>query len=67
MSPEEIASYEVLDEYQAPFKTWCIPFAVSARRDEWAWRTDWMSDNQPKVVLCERGPEGYGFALLIAV
>src|SRR5262245_53273534 len=61
LRPQEIASYEFLD-WQAPHKTWFVPFAMSARRDEWGWRLDWADGGEPPVVFCERGPEGYGYA-----
>jgi len=61
LRPQEIASYKFL-EWQAPHKTWFVPFAISARRDEWGWRLDWAVDGKPPVVFCERGPEGYGYA-----
>lgn len=61
LSPDEIAEYEFL-EWQAPHKTWFVPFSISARRDEWGWRLDWITDGEPAVVFCERGPEGFGYA-----
>jgi hypothetical protein len=61
LKPLDIAEYEFL-EWQAPHKKWFVPFAISARRDEWGWRLDWAAGGEPPVVFCERGPEGYGYA-----
>lgn len=61
LTPQDIAEYKFLD-WQAPHKTWFVPFAISARRDEWGWRLDWAAGGEPPVVFCERGPEGYGYA-----
>jgi hypothetical protein len=61
LTPEDIADYKFLD-WQAPHKKWFVPFAMSARRNEWGWRLDWAGGGEPPVAFCERGPEGRGTA-----
>jgi hypothetical protein len=58
---EEIAQYKFLS-WQAPSKSWMVPFAISARRDEWGWRSDWQQGDDLPVVFCGRSEEGFGFA-----
>jgi hypothetical protein len=58
---EQIAKYQFLS-WQASHKSWMVPFAISARRDEWGWRTDWLAGDEPPVVYCEHGDAGYGYA-----
>lgn len=61
LPPEQIATYEFLD-FQITSDGGFVPFAVSARRDEYCWRLDWASGSEPPVVLCERGESGFGYA-----
>jgi hypothetical protein len=49
-------------EWQTNTRQFLVPFSHSARLDEWGWRLDWASGDEPPVVFCERGPEGRGFA-----
>lgn len=58
LSLQEIAEYQFFDWQIGGL----IPFAISARRDEWCWRRDWQQGAEPPVVLCRRGDTGYGFA-----
>jgi hypothetical protein len=61
LTPQAIAEFQFLD-WQAPYKTWFVPFAISGRHDQWGWRLDWADAGEPPVVFCEWGPEGYGHA-----
>ena len=61
LTPQAIAELEFLD-WQAAYKTWFVPFAISGRHDQWGWRLDWAAEGEPPVVFCEWGPEGYGYA-----
>src|SRR5688572_2062736 len=61
LTPEAMAEFVFLD-WQAPHKTWFVPFAVSGRHDQWGWRMDWADGGEPPVVFCEWGPEGYAHA-----
>lgn len=54
---DEIAEYKFLDQIDG-----LVPFAISARRDEWSWRTDWNTGSEPSVVFCGRVDTGYGYA-----
>jgi len=56
-----IAGHEFC-EWQTNTRTFFVPFSHSARRDEWGWRLDWITDAEPAIVFCERGDEGCGFA-----
>lgn len=58
---DEMAAYEFLD-FQITSDGGFVPFAVSARRDEFCWRLDWSTGAVPPIVLCERGDEGWGYA-----
>lgn len=62
LSPDDIAAYEFLD-FQITSRGGFVPFAVSARRDEYCWRLDWSDGSEePPVVFCERGESGFGYA-----
>lgn len=60
-SLKAVASHQFCD-WQTHTRTFFVPFSHSARRDEWGWRRDWITGDEPAVVFCERGPEGRGFA-----
>jgi hypothetical protein len=60
-SLQAIARHEFC-EWQTFTRTFFVPFSHSARRDEWGWRLDWITLEEPAIVFCERGPEGKGFA-----
>ncbi len=57
LTPAEIADYEFLLAYPG-----IVPFAISARRDEWAWYPTWSEAGEPSVVLSERGMSATGYA-----
>lgn len=57
----EIAAYRFLS-FQIASDGGFVPFAVSARRDEFCWRLDWAAGGEPPVVFCERGESGFGYA-----
>jgi hypothetical protein len=57
----DIAAYQ-FEDWQLAAAGHFVPFAISARRDEWCWRLDWANGGEPPVVFLERGPEGYGYA-----
>lgn len=57
LTPEEIARYDFFDQIPG-----LVPFAISARRDEWAWRTDWAVDGRVPVVFCGRTTSAAGYA-----
>ena len=57
----EIAAYE-FEHWQLAHAGGFVPFAVSARRDEWCWRLDWADGGELPIAFCEHGPEGYGYA-----
>lgn len=61
LSLESIASHEFC-KWQTNLQRFLVPFSHSARRDEWGWRLDWMSGEEPAIVFCERGLTGEGFA-----
>ncbi len=58
LSLQKIAEYKFFDWQVGVL----LPFAISARRDEWCWRLDWQQSAELPVVFCERGAIGYGFA-----
>jgi hypothetical protein len=60
-SLQAIARHEFCP-WQTHSQTFLVPFSHSARRDEWGWRLDWVSGDEPAIVFCERGPEGKGYA-----
>jgi hypothetical protein len=57
LTPAEIAGYEFLFDYPC-----IVPFAVSARRDEWAWYPAWCEAGESAVVFRERGMMASGYA-----
>lgn len=62
LSLDDIATYDFLD-FQITSDGGFLPFAVSARRDEYCWRVDWaVASDEPPVVFCERGESGFGYA-----
>lgn len=61
LSVEDIATSEFLD-FQITSDGGFVPFAISARRDEWCWRLDWATSAEPPIAFCERGEGGFGFA-----
>ena len=58
LTPSEIAVYEPFRPLAAPL----VPFATTARVDEWCWRLDWQEAGEPAIVLRERGESGLGYA-----
>ncbi len=61
LSLHAIADHEFC-EWQTDTRKFLVPFSHSARRDEWGWRLDWISSEEPPIAFCERGPEGRGVA-----
>jgi hypothetical protein len=57
LSIDEIACYEFLDQIPG-----LVPFAITARRDEWAWRVDWALHGVVPVVHCGNVDSAYGYA-----
>lgn len=62
LSLEQIAAYKFLD-FQITADGGFVPFALSARGDEYCFRLDWAADGaESPVVICERGESGVGYA-----
>ncbi|MCA9029922.1 MAG: hypothetical protein KDA66_03890, partial [Planctomycetaceae bacterium] len=61
MTLSDIATHEFAD-WQTLTRQWFVPFSISARHDQWGWRRDWTTVDEPAVVFCELGPEGCGYA-----
>jgi hypothetical protein len=58
LPPARIATYKFFLPPAAPL----VPFAITARRDEWCWRLDWAEAGEPAVVFRERGGLAVGYA-----
>lgn len=61
LSAEAIATYQFLD-FQITSDGGFVPFAISARGDEFCWRLDWATGAEAPIVFCERGEGGFGYA-----
>src|SRR4051812_36659225 len=52
LTPTAIAAYRLFEPPAYPL----IPFAMTARVDEWCWRLDWADEGgEPPVAFRERG------------